>query len=248
MLADVLGFADLVKANPDRWTNYKVEGYSCRKIKGTSESHSALVWLFWNLRRALFTAGQGNTNPQYSHVASDSMLLVYDGLAVAIAAAAQLLRWSLLNSPDSLRIGIGCGTFTRIEPQQDELLKSTTTALYYGTAVLEAIQAEKLGKGRGPCIVLSETCEEEPEFQWLVKLGRVVPARRRFFDAIRSNCRRGYEVNYLACMNPAEHTSLREGLQRQKAEAVTRCRKQGKRYDNALDDFHRYQKELECSG
>ena len=121
MWADVLGFAELVKANPDRWADYKVEGYPGRKLKATSESHSALMYLFWALRKELFTAGQADTNPAYSQVASDSMMLIYDRLSVAIEAAARVLCWSLLNSDYSLRVGIGSGTFIRIpEPQADD--------------------------------------------------------------------------------------------------------------------------------
>ena len=239
VVADVLGFSALVSANPHARTHFHLEdpelGHT--ELTGTSESHNALVMLFWNLHRELFVSDEANGNPTYSHVASDSMLLIHDDFSRAINTTARVLCWSLLHSEYSLRIGVGCGTFNTIQDerlQDGHFLKSTTVALFYGTALLEACRAEKkLGKGRGPCIVLSETCEQEHpnDFHELMKSGLVVPSKRG-----------DHEVNYLAAVDLSEHQLLRKGLERQRAVAVERCRREQGRYDEALDDFLRYQR------
>ena len=240
VIADVLGFSALVSAHPHRLTHTHLEDprrpeFDDIKVTETSESHNALVTLFWNLHRELFVADEAPGSPAYSHVASDSMLLIYDDLSRAIDAATRLLRWSLLHSQYSLRVGIGCGTFNTIQDarlRDERLLESTTVALFYGTALLHAYWAEKKrGEKRGPCIVLSDTCEHEHpnEFRELMQSGLVMCSTRP-----------GHEVNYLATVEPREHRSLREGLEHQRAVAVERCPEEQRRYDQALADFIRY--------
>ena len=245
VIADVLGFSTLVAAHPHRFTHTHFEDpqdpeFDDIEVMGTSESHNALVMLFWDLHRELFVADEAHGSPTYSHVASDSMLLIYDDLPRAIDAAARVLRWSLRHSQYSLRIGVGCGTFSTIQAprlQREPLLESTTVALFFGTALLNAYRAEKKqGKNRGPCIVLSDTCEHEHprEFRELTKSGLVIRSKR---DGRED----GHEVNYLATVDPGEYKSLREGLERQRAAAVDRCPEQRRRYDQALADFLEYQ-------
>ena len=244
IIADVLGFSDLVRKNPHAYNHIHVEDPEHPElgvIEGmrTSDSHGVLVQLLWNLHRELFVADQAEKNPTYSHVASDSMLIIYDEFPSAIDAAARVLRWSLRHSEYSLRVGVGCGTFNSIPMSTAEgdqrLLASTTTtvALFYGTALLAAHDAEKrLGAKRGPCIVLSETCEQtNPKgFRTLVDSCRIVRSRSGVDEA-----------NYLADIDPTEHQVLHEGLQRQRTMAVARSRNVQARYDAALDDFLRYQ-------
>ena len=240
IIADVLGFSDLVRKNPHAYNHIHVEDPEHPElgvIEGmrTSDSHGVHVQLLWNLHRELFVADQAEKNPTYSHVASDSMLIIYDEFPSAIDAAARVLRWSLRHSEYSLRVGVGCGTFNSIPMSTAEgdqrLLASTTTtvALFYGTALLAAHDAEKrLGARRGPCIVLSETCEQtNPKgFRTLVDSCRIVRSRSGVDEA-----------NYLADIDPTEHQVLHEGLQRQRTMAVARSRNVQARYDAALDDF-----------
>ena len=243
VLADVLGFSALIRAHPNAYDHVVLNDpqrpeLGNVEIDGTSESHGALVHLLWNLHRELFVAEHADENPAYSHIASDAMLLVYNDLPKAIDAAARVLRWSLHHSRYSLRIGIGCGTFNSIPVDRDtpdkRLLDTATIALFYGTAHLAACEAETaLGEGRGPCIVLSNTCEllNPVDFHGLVDSHHLIPSREGTFD-----------VNYLANVNPQEHSLLRNGLKRQQATAIERSSEQRSRYERALADFRSYQK------
>ena len=156
VVADVLGFSALVSANPHARTHFHLEdpelGHT--ELTGTSESHNALVMLFWNLHRELFASDEANGNPTYSHVASDSMLLIHDDFSRAINTAARVLCWSLLHSEYSLRIGVGCGTFNTIQDerlQDGHFLKSTTVALFYGYGASRGVSSgEETGQGTRP--------------------------------------------------------------------------------------------------
>jgi hypothetical protein len=188
---DMLGFSALTKEYPGSMTLEVGDDYSSLTT-GTSKSAERFSRFHALLDR--MAANQLDaSHPERMMIFSDCAFAVYDNALQAAVSLADLMR-TFVSVGIPVRMGIGKGTchFERFGIDTYQQF-SVTRSMFYGSAVVYATEAEKVGKG---CrIFLHRSFHEED-------LARVRD-RYPLLDLATPTHVCGYELNYLHEEQPA---------------------------------------------